>query len=251
MKRPLFIYASYLPAATVSATDSAAGLDPAYVLEAEEDNVWQPANQSGAKSLTIDLGTLLEVGCLGIAGEYLNGASLEVRGSTDNFALSDVRLSAPAPIEDFTSTWRAWNNAPYRQVRLIFTNLASGFSVAHVAVCRFELLPFFADGMDLDAIRTEGSQLISPDGRFLGSNRLRTMRVFDLIPGKLNDAAYLMYQRWAEVCVHQLSPFFLVPDSSQADAWFCWLADPKFVFKAPRSAGVRNMPAIPVTARVP
>ena len=251
MKQPLLIYANYLPTAAVTATDTAAGLDPNDVLQAEEDNVWQPLNATGPKNLVIDLGASQELGCLGLVGESLNGVILEVRASSDNFVTSDVQMSAPATIDDFISTWRAWGNATYRYWKLVFSNLGASFLVAHLALCHFDFLPWFSDGMDPDAYQTTGYQLTSPGGHYLGSNRLRTMRSIDLMWGKVTDAHYALFQAWAEVCVHQMNAFFLVPDSSQATCYFCWLSDPKFTWKVPRQGGVRTMPTIAVTSRVP
>lgn len=251
MSRPILIYADYLPNAAVTATDTLVGLDPADILQAEEDNVWMPADVAAPKSLVIDLGAPQEIGCLGLVGENLNEVVLEVRASSDNFVSSDVQMAAAATITDFISAWRSWPNTSYRYWKLVFSNMNTSFSVAHVALCRLNFLPWFADGMDLDAIQTTGYQLVSPDGRYLGSNRLRTMHNIDLIWGKVTDANYALFQPWAEACVHQMNAFFVVPDSSQATCLFSWLTDPKFAFKAPRTNGVRSMPTINISSRVP
>ena len=251
MNQPLLIYAAYLPATAVTATDTAAELDPNDVLLAEEDNAWMPANTSGSKALVIDLSIPQEIGCMGIVGENLNEVTIEVHGSTDNFVASDVQVYAPTTITEFIAAWCAWTNATYRYWKVIFSGFGSSFSVAHIALCPFNLLPFFADGVDPDAYYTEGSQLVSPDGHFLGSNRLRTMLVPDLDWGQVYEEEFVLFQAWADACVHNMSAFFLVPDSSQSACYFSWLKDPKFAFKAPRNAGLRTMPTIAITSRVP
>jgi hypothetical protein len=251
MNKPLLIYASYLPTASVTATDSAAGYDPNDILQAEEDNVWRPANASGPKVLTFDLGNPQAMGCLALVGENLNGVTLEIRASADNFVTSDIQICAATTINDFIATWRSWGNITYRWWRLVFTGMSPSFALAHAAFCHFDLLPWFADGMSIDAYQTTGTQLVSPDGRFLGSNRQRTMRLIDLIWGKVTDAHFLLFQPWGEYCIHGLSAFFLVPDSSQGACYFSWINDPKMIFKAPRTNGSLTMPIITITSRVP
>lgn len=250
MNKPLFVYADYLPEATVTATDTAAGLDPVDVLLAEEDNVWQPANQSGAKSLTISLSYTRTVGCLAIVGDMLAGVTLEVRGSSDNFSSNNVQLSAPAAMGDWITHWRGWTSGTINAIRLIFTGMSPDFAVAHVAVCEYAPLPYFADGADLDAYSSEGSNLVAPDGRFLGSNRQRTMRQVKLDWGQVTDTEVVLFERWADACLRNIRPFFFIPDVGQAACWFCW-CEPKQRFSSPRKVGMYNIGSISITARIP
>lgn len=249
MLQPLFIYSDYLTTATVTATDTKSGLSPLDVLAAEEDNVWQPLNVTGSKSLTIDLGMAQAMGALGIVGDYLAGVTLELRASSDNFATSDVQISSPSVMSDYITHYRLWANTSYRYWRLIFTGLGASTAVAHVALCSQDLLPFMDDGMDPDAYASVGTALISPDGRFLGASRLRTMREIVAKWGQIDDSEYVLFQRWADASLKNIRPFFFVLDSSQAECHFAW-CDPKQKFTAPYSNGLRNVGSITMTARM-
>lgn len=249
MNQPLLIYSDYLPAATVTATDTKAGLDPLDVLQAEEDNVWQPANTSGAKSLTIDLGSAQDVGCVGIVGEYLLGVQIAVAASSDNFAASNVAMGTITPMGSYTTAWLGWGDVSYRYWRLTFTGVGPSFAVAHVALCRMQLYPWFADGADLRAYKSEGSILTAPDGRFLGSNRLRTMREVPLDWGQVTDTEFVWFERWADASIKPMRPFFLVPDTDQEECWFGWL-DPRTKFSAPMKHGLRDVGKMTFLARV-
>lgn len=90
MEQPLFIYADYLPTATVTASDMFAGYPAASVLEANEDTSWKPANTTGSKILTFDLGISLSRGCVAIAGEYLRSVSLEIRAAENGFVTKTI-----------------------------------------------------------------------------------------------------------------------------------------------------------------
>lgn len=249
MLQPLFIYADYLPAAAVTATDTATGYAAADVLQAHEDSSWKPANITGAKSLTFDLSTALSRGAIAVAGEYLNGVTFEVRASTDNFATSDVQISAPAAISSYTTSYRLFANSIYRYWRLIFTDMGASTEIYHVAIQKQDLLPWHENDPAPEAYKTEGSHLVSPDGHYLGATQTRTMRNLELDFGLILDAEYVIFQRWADSCVKTLRGFFYVPDSSQAACHFGW-ADAKYVFKAPYKNGMRDLAAIPFVSRV-
>jgi hypothetical protein len=137
----------------------------------------------------------------------------------------------------------------YRYWRLVLTNLGASSSVAHVAWSPGELFPWMDDGADLDARKTIGTMLVSPDGRNLGSNRLRTMRELSLDFGQVTDSEYLLFQRWAEACTDRLQPWFLVKDSSQPTCWFGW-TDAGYKFSAPQKRGMYAIGKIPFTSRV-
>jgi len=197
MNRPAFIYAAYPPAATVTATSTASGLTAADVLESTEDTGWRPATIAGAQSLTIDLGDSLPIGCVALAGEYLNGITLEVRASSDNFGGVDIQISPPAALAQHVATWRQWTQAPYRYWKLIFTGLGLSTEIYHAALCRYEPLPFLDDGADPDIMQAEGSHLISQSGYYMGSYQQRAMRALSLDFGQVTEAQYEIFQRSA------------------------------------------------------
>lgn len=251
MNRPSFIYATHLTTATATATDTASGYAAANVLEGCEDTSWRPADITGSKTLTIALGALLPIGQIAILGQYLNGVTLELRGSTDGFVASDVQLSAESAINSsaFVTAWRSFTEADYSHIRLIFTGFSSTFEVQHVACCRAVSLPFLDDGHDPDTFQAEGTALVGPAGTFLGFTQQRTMRNLTLDFGQITNSQYPHFQLWAESCVMTLRPFFYVPNLDAPECFFGWV-DAKYRFSAPSKAGARRLASIPFTGRV-
>lgn len=251
MNRPSFIYATHLTTATASATDSAIGYPAANVLEGVEDTSWRPLNTIGSKSLTISLGGLLPIGQVAVLGNYLNGVTLEVRGSTDGFVSSDVQLSAPIVITSsvFVTAWRSFTEALYRQVRFIFTGFAGSFEIQHIACCRAVPLPFLEDGHDPDVYQSEGTHLVGVAGTYLGATQQRTMRNLNLDFGQITNAQYLPFIFWAEYCVMTMRPFFYVPDTGAPECYFGWV-DAKYKFSAPMKVGARKVAPIPFIGRI-
>jgi hypothetical protein len=251
MNRPTFIYPTHLTTATATATDAATGYAATNVLEGCEDTSWRPDNTSGAKSLTIALGGLLPIGQIAVLGNYLNGVTLEVRGSTDNFSSSNVQLSAGATISssEFITTWRMFTENLYTHIKLTFTGFAASFEVQHVACCRAVPLPFLEDGHDPDTFQSEGTHLIGTAGTYLGATQQRTMRNLNLDFGQITSSQYAPFQFWAEYCVMTMRPFFYVPNIDAAECYFGW-TDAKYKFSAPMKSGARKVAAIPFTGRL-
>jgi hypothetical protein len=251
MNRPAFIYPTHLATATTAATDTAANYAAANVLEGCEDTAWKPANTTGSKSLTIHLGGLLPIGQIALLGQYLNGVTLEVRGSIDNFAASDVQLSAAAVIgtSEFITAWRMFAENLYTDIKLIFSGFGASFQVQHVACCRAVPLPFHDDGHDPDSFQPIGTHLIGTAGTYLGATQLCTMRNLNLDFGQITTAQYLPFQLWAEYCVMTMRPFFYVPDTAQPECYFGWV-DAKYKFSAPSKTGRRKISTIPFIGRL-
>jgi len=251
MNRPSFIYPIHLTTATATATDAATGYPASNVLAGTEDTAWRPLNTTGSKSITIDLGGLLPIGQVAVLGNYLNGVTLEVRGSTDNFATSDVQLSAPAAISssEFITAFRRFTENLYRQVKFIFSGFAASFAVTHLACCRAVPLPYLADGHDPDVFQTEGTHLVGVVGTYLGATQQRTMRNLLLDFGQIVNSQYPPFQLWAEYCVMTMRPFFYVPDIDQPECYFGWV-DAKYKFSAPSKSGARKVAPIPFTGRL-
>ena len=251
MNKPTFIYPVHLPAATVTATDTATGYDPANVLEGCEDTAWKPANTTGSKSLIIDLGASMAIGQIAVLGRYLNGVTLEVRGSTDNFVSSDIAISAATVIASkiVNTTWRSFTGGNYRQIKLIFSGLSADFAVQYVACCRAVSLPFLEDGHDPDVYQPTGSQLIGATGTYLGATQQYTLATLSLDFGQITSAQYLPFQLWADACIMIMLPFFYVPDIDQPECFFGW-ADAKYKFSAPYRSGARKLAPIPFNWRI-
>lgn len=251
MNKPAFIYASYPPTASATATDTADGYSASDVLNSCEDTGWKPANQTGSKSLTIDLGAPTPWGCIALVGEYVNGVTLEVRASTDNFSSSNVQVSAPAAINSgtFISAWRSFAARTERYCRFIFSGMGPSFEIHHVAVCQYNQLPYLTDGHDPSVIQSQGTHLKSVSGYYLGSVRLNTMSPLSLDFGQVTGAQFQKFELWADACVKQMQGFFYVPDTDQPECWF-GTVDEKYKFAAPFKHGLRQVAPIPFTTRV-
>lgn len=251
MNKPSLIYATHLATATASATDTAAGYAAANVLDATEDTGWKPANTTGAKSITVALDAQMPIGAVAILGQYLNGVTLTVSGSTDNFVASNVELSAAAVINSsvFITAWRMFAENHYSHIKLTFSGFSTSFSIQHIACCRAVPLPYLTDGHDPDAFQSEGTHLIGSAGTYLGATQQRTMRTLNLDFGQITSSQYLPFQLWAEYCIMTIRPFFYVPDIDQPECFFGW-ADAKYKFSAPYKNGARKVAAIPFTGRI-
>lgn len=249
MLEPLFIYGDYHEQATVTATDSKSGTVPVDVLQPDEDNSWSPANVTGSKTLTFDFILQKTIGALAIVGDYLNGVTVEVYGSNLSNFSTQTQLLAPVAMTEYQANFFTWDNDTCRYGRIVFSGFGRSFSVAHVAFCPFAPLPFFDDGIDAHSYQSEGEQIVSPDGYYIGGRKARTMLKTTLAFGQILDSEYALFQAWAEVCVKGFRPFVCVPDRSETRCYFAW-TDKSFTFAAPYKNGMREMAKIPITARV-
>lgn len=250
MNRPTFIYPTHIVTGPVTATDTALNYAAANVLEGCEDTAWKPANTTGSKSIIITMGGELPVGQVGILGNYLNGVTLEVRGSTDGFVASDVELSAAAAISTstFITTYRRFTEGLYTHIKLIFSGHSASFEVQHIACCRAVSLPYLEDGHDPDAFNSNGGHLIGSAGTYLGATQQNSMFTISLDFGQLLTAQYAPFQHWADYCVRTIRPFFYVPDIDQTACYFGW-TEAKYKFSAPSKTGSRRLAPIPFTGR--
>ena len=248
MLSPLFVYGDYHAQAAVTATDSKTGTFPVDILQAEEDNCWRPANVTGSKILTFDFYLQKNIGAIGIVGDYLNGVSVSVYGSNDNFASQNVQLLAPVTMVEYQANVFTWTNRTYRYACVIFSGHGLSFAVAHVAFCNYAPLPFLNDGLDPKAYKTEGEHIISPEGIYIGSHKSRTMLNVTLDFGQVTSVEFIDFQAWADVCLKGLKAFFYVPDSSSTNCYFVWSDKPSF--SATWKNGLRNVGQITLTGRV-
>lgn len=247
MNQPLFIYGDYPDGTTVTLANAAANQVGADILEANEDTYISPA--ATTLTVTIDLLSPVACGVLAIAGERLNGVTVDLRGSTDNFASSNVSLSAAAALVGTTAAWRAYTPAAYRYLRLIFTGATTATRIYHVAIGPVLLLPYMDDGADLDSFTATASDIISPQGHFLGTQQQKVERKFPLNWGQVDENEYLNFYAWAVACVYRRQPFFFVPDSAVTTCHFGY-TDAGYKFSAPMKKGLRDMATIPFTSRL-
>lgn len=240
MAQPKFLFPNtpYLPTATAAATDAYAGTAAANVLTATEDAYWRPANVTGSKTLTIDLGEPRNVNALGLAGEAMDGATIEVRASTDNFVASDEQIQAPAIL---TATVNAgWSDlgdgTTYRYWRLIVSTFGSAFRLSWVCLCSSALLPYFEEDWDAESLDVTAEDLVSAEGLYLGTNQSATLRALRLGFGAVTEGEWTVLRSWAGQCLRQRRPFIVVPDSSADEAFFGTVREKKF--SAPLTSGM-------------
>jgi hypothetical protein len=232
--RPSLLYPNtpYLGTATATATDSYTGTTPAAVLSAREDTYWRPANASGSKMLTIDLGAARIVDALGLVGEGLSGAVLTLETSLDgaswSAAVSAANLFSPVNAAHVTFTSRL-----AQHLRLTFSAFGSTFRVAWVCACDVAEFPYFEQDYDPENVSEAGEAMTSPGGLYLGNLQWRTMRELSLAWGTLLDGEMVVVRQWVEQCIRTGRPFLLVPDLAGAEVYFCWQEKPKF--SAPRA----------------
>lgn len=224
MGRPTFIYGENPAAATVTATDSAANSAPGNVLHPGEDSHWAPLNQTGAKSVVIDYGSARPFDSIAFLGEYLDGTTVEVRGSTDNFVASDVQVSPPAALSaGINAAWRAVASSSYRYVKYIFTTFSSALKVCGILATVKPSLPALKLAVDEYAVDVTLKTQMSEAGFYSGSVRARTLQPLGLDFGIVQNAEFADLGAWILDGAGAGLPLFLVPDVDQAGVYFCWL----------------------------
>lgn len=246
MNKPTFIYPCHAPAASVSATDTAAGYAAANILEGTEDTAWKPLNTTGAKTLTITLGTTLEIGQVAILGKNLNGVTITVNG---HLGATNYELSAAAAVTTANDCiYYQFTPREVDTISLIINGATSTTTIMHVACCRAVSLPYLEDGHDPDAFQSEGTHLISVNGSYLGNTQQRAMMSLSLSFGQVTAGQYTPFEQWADACVKTIRPFFYVPDTDQTTCLFGW-TDAKYKFTAPYKNGLRRIGSISFNAR--
>lgn len=246
MNQPLFIYADYPDAAVAALTNAAAGQTGTDVLQANEDTYISPLTDTVA--VTIDLLAPFPCGCIALAGENLNGVTLTLWASSDNFVSSDVVISASAALNGFVSCWRPFASVTYRYYRVVLTGATPATRIYHVALAPLLLLPYFADGADLEAFQSTANHILSPQGHFLGAQLIKCERKVPLNWRQVTDAEYPLFVAWALACVQKPKAFFVIPDSDYATCYFGY-TDPGYTFSAPMKSGLRTLAKIPFTSR--
>jgi hypothetical protein len=249
--RPSFIYSIAPVTATAAASDTASGYAAQNIMEACEDTSWKPANITGSKTININLGLVLPLGAVAILGQYLNGITLEIRGSNDNFVSDNVQLSAPTVINSptFNTAYRLFTGVDYQYISLIMSGFGASSEIMHVAACREVSLPYLEDNHDAESYQPTGTHLVAPSGVYLGSSQQSTMRNLTLDFGQIPTSMFPAFQLWAEACIKTMKPFFYVPDVDQPECHFGW-ADAKYKFSAPSKLGRHKIAAIPFTSRL-
>lgn len=247
MGQPTIIYCDYgtTVTATASITGNGNGSD---VLINTEDTFYAPLVTT-TFSIVIDNGSAVPFDSVAILGNALGGASLEIRGSTDNFAASDDLVSGDAVmVSDVNSTWRQFTEATYRYSKYIFTGHPSNVRVAHICLMSQVLLPFFETDPDIDAVTPTVVQLISQAGTFNGTNQQRAMRDISFNWGEVTATELVGIKAFSDACIKTSNPFFFIPDIDETESFYGWIPGGG-KFASPQTPGVFTIPAIQFTTR--
>lgn len=247
MGQPTIIYCDYgtTATATASITGNENGSD---VLIQTEDTFYAPLVTT-TFNVVIDLGASAPMDSVAILGNVLGGASLEIRGSTDNFSTSDVLVDADAVmVSDVNATWRAFTEATFRYWKFIFSGHPSNVRVAHICLMSQILLPFFETDPDIDAVTPTVVQLISQAGTFNGTNQQRAMRDMSLNWGEVTASDLIGIKSFSDACIKVSNPFFFIPDIELDEAFYGWIPGGG-KFASPQTPGVFTIAAIPFTTR--
>jgi hypothetical protein len=247
MGQPTIIYCDYgtTATATASITGNGNGSD---VLIQTEDTFYAPLVTT-TFSLVIDLGAAAAMDSFAMLGHNLGGASVEVRGSTDNFAASDDLVSADAVmVSDVNSTWAAFTEATYQYWKFIFSGHPSNVRVAHICLMSQVLLPYFEIDPDIDTVTPTTVQLISQAGTYNGANQQRAMREMSLNWGEVTASELVGVKAFSNACIKVVNPFFFIPDVDETESFYGWVPGGG-KFASPQTPGVFTIPAIQFTTR--
>lgn len=246
-QQPAFIYATYAAGVTVTDSPDSAAFDPNSVLQADEVSGWKPANLTGSHSLIYDYQAAVPLEHVAMCGKGMNGVTLEIRGSSDNFASSDVQLLAPTVLVGNLAAWVSFTQATYRYIKYIYSGHGSTFTIKHIAA-GLALLPFLNDGFCELPLESDGDHLISHEGLFLGSVTSKVMRSFSLDFGQLTFAELPTFDAWVNNCIKKAQGFFFIPNTGEETIYFGWV-DKGYKYQPTRKNGLYSLAAIPFMAR--
>lgn len=239
MGKPTLLYCEYGNTATATASLTGNGND-SDILIATEDTYYAP-QATTSFNIVIDMGSAVVVDSVAILGANLDGASVEVRGSTDNFSASDVSVSASATIDaPVNAAWRSFTEVTYRYYKILFSGHPSNARVAHICLSSAGVFPYFETDPDIRNFKPTAKQLISQAGVYIGANQKKSMREMALDFGEVTPSELTVVQTFAEACVKTVNPFFLVPDVAETDCFFGWIPDGG-QFKSPYTPGVYSI----------
>lgn len=247
MDKPAFLFCNHDDSASVTATDTQAGLDVNDVLYATEDTFWKPLNTTGTKAVVVDRNVTTYFNTLSLLGISLDGVALEIRGSTDNFVASDDQLISGVIVSDINSAWISFSGGEYRYIKLNFTGFDTDFAVSFVCFSELVKLPYLEKDYDPDNMKATGKHMVSSSGMYIGFNLQKNMAEFDIVFGQVTEYEYNYFYNWRQNCIKTMNPFFFVPDVSEDAIYFGWLDNASF--SAPLENGMRVMGNIKFVTR--
>jgi hypothetical protein len=168
----------------------------------------------------------------------MDGTSIEVRASTDNFATSDVSVkTASAILSDVNASYETLTSSTYRYWKLLFTGHPSNIRIANICLTERVNFPYFETDPDIRNFTPTAVQLVSQSGIYVGANQQKSMRLMDLSWGQVTSSELAIIQDWAEACVKVVRPFYLIPDVVEVEAFFGWVPDGGS-FSSPQVTGI-------------
>lgn len=248
MAQPTLMFCDYGSTATVTASSTLNGLVATDILIATEDTYHSPTSTS-SYNIVIDAGESITADAVAFLGAYLDGVTVEVRGSTDNFSASDVQVSAGSALTaNINSAWRAFTEASYRYWKFNVSGHPSNIRISHICLCSAADYPYFEKDPDILNVKPEATQLLSQSGIYVGSNQTKTMRELPLIWGEVTASELAVLSVWKVACIETVKAFFLIPDQDEDDVFFGWI-DGGGEFSAPLENGVYKIRANTMTTR--
>lgn len=169
MALPRILYDNRLADATVVASSTAAEYAAANLADWRPYTWFKPAAMPA--TLTVDCGVAKAADNAVVYGHdlFTRGATLEVRGSTDNFVASDVLVASKTPTDNNPFVL-LFNSASYRYWRVRLTG-ATAPSLAIVAVgARLDMPVYLPPGFDPLGRQVRGLRNRNENGQPLGQS---------------------------------------------------------------------------------
>jgi hypothetical protein len=251
MGKPAILYIDYASTATFTATDTISGRSVDDVANATEDEFWQPADQTGTKTITIDLGSAIQLDHSCLLGSDMGGVSLTVQ-TDDNSGFS-------SPTTRFTGTISSELNSAVivhtassteRYIRYQFSGMSADFKIAHIAPDKLVELPTFEQDWGSEGIDADFVSLVTDTGFYTGGITRKAMRNISLNWGDVTTAEFTTLSTFIEDRVKTPGAFFFVPYvDTKTENYFCWLESNEGL-TAPLRLGIRTLSPINCKTRI-
>jgi len=231
--------------ATPAASSTATGFDVLNLIDYRSFSWWKPASMPA--TITVDCGSAQAADYCAIWGHDLNatGCELEVRGSTDNFAASDVLVASVTPADD-KPVYLPFVSASYRYWRItVKTGTPPTIAIALLGV-RLSIpsgVPAGFDPIGRDSVeRYNRSVNGHPLGKVIEFEEWQQAITFELLSWAWIRSTWL--PAWSAHLRAEPFLFAWHPDSYASELHLCSV-DGKFT--TPHSAGALCSLTVPLT----
>jgi len=249
MGQPFFIWDQWAATATVTASSTASGFDADDVLVLSETGGWSPSSLT-APYLVIHDTTVTTRDTLVIRGKNLDGVSVELRSSLDNFVASDDQeLASTALTVNDNSAWLDVATFAAYYFKPIFTGMSSDTVIDYVGVISRTELPLLENDFDANAVKSVGGDLYSAGGIYNGSYQQRAERELTINPGVLSTTQLADWLDVVDNTIASRAPFFFVPDADDTDVFFGTWINPQFAAPIDTKAGLHKARAMKMRSR--